>query len=67
MLKDNTQHNLIVTIFAMTDVWINSIFSLINLIDDPFYKFTEIMSRYSVFRSYVMELEVWHFSILRNR
>ena len=38
-LADNSQHNLIVTVFAMTDVWIEAIFSMINAIDDPFYKF----------------------------
>jgi hypothetical protein len=56
MLKENSQHNLIVTIFALTDVWIEAIFSLVNLIDDPFYKFVEIMSRYSAFRSFVIEM-----------
>lgn len=56
MIKENSQHNFIVTLFALTDVWIDGIFSLVNLIDDPFYKFIEIMSRYSAFRSFVIEL-----------
>ena len=56
MLKENSQHNMIVIIFALTDVWIESVFSVVNLIYDPFYKFVEIMSRYSAFRSFVIEL-----------
>lgn len=39
LLEDNSQHNLIVTVFAITDVWIEAIFSMVNAIDDPFYKF----------------------------
>lgn len=58
MLKENTLHNMVVTVFAVTDIWIEAIFSIVNAIEDPFYKLVEMMSRYAVFRSYVIELEV---------
>ena len=54
MLKDNSLHNLVVTIFAVTEVWIEAIFSLVSAIEDPFYQLVEMMSRYSVFRSFVI-------------
>jgi hypothetical protein len=43
-----------VTIFAVTEVWIEAIFSLVSAIEDPFYQLVEMMSRYSVFRSFVI-------------
>jgi hypothetical protein len=58
MLKNNSLHNMVVTLFAFTDIWIEAIFSIVNAIEDPFYKLVEMMSRYAVFRSFVIELEV---------
>ncbi len=49
---------MVVTLFAFTDIWIEAIFSIVNAIEDPFYKLVEMMSRYAVFRSFVIELEV---------
>ncbi len=54
LIENNTAHNLIVLVFALTDVWVNSVYTYLSSITDPYYQFVELISRYAMFKSLII-------------
>lgn len=57
LVQGNSLHNFLVAIFALTDVWLTSIKAYISSLEDPFHKYVELITRYSIYRNYVISIE----------
>ena len=58
LVKDDVLNNLVVLIFAMTSGLVRSIETYVSSFHDPIAVFVEVMLRYSIFRNYVLSIEV---------
>lgn len=41
----------------LTDIWLTSVKCYIASVEDPFHRYIELMTRYSIYRNYVISVE----------
>ena len=44
-------------VYALTDILLTSLQNYLVSLDDPFHRFVELITRYSIYRNYVIEVE----------
>jgi hypothetical protein len=57
LVENNSLHNLLVCLFALTDLWLTAIKIYISAIEDPFHRYIELITRYSIYRNYIISIE----------
>lgn len=53
-IEKNSLHNLLVAVYALTDVLLTSLQTYLESLQDPFHRFVELITRYSIYRNYVI-------------
>jgi hypothetical protein len=59
LIENNELHNFIVGLFALTDIMVEATHTFISLISDPLHRLIELLLRYSIFRNFVLAVEVF--------
>lgn len=57
LVENNSLHNLLVSIFLLTDLWINSINQYISSLTDSFHRLVEFITRFNIFRNFVIGIQ----------
>lgn len=58
LIPNNELHNFIVSLYALTDVMVEATHAYLNHIHDPLQRLIELLLRYSIYRNYVLAIEV---------